>query len=127
MRNPYAQQGSLEEAWQSGFEGRPAPAYRGSPYAKAYEEGVNAAAHARRVLPDGLDNITKLRTTIHRSRENSVALLGGGNVTVMDSTLVDRIQAVLFEANMVQQAAANNAPLDEIKQRLVALDLAACV
>lgn len=94
-------------------------------YNEAYEEGVNAAAYAQRVALQGLDNITKLRAAIHRARENSVALLGGGNATVMDSTLVDRIQAVLLEVNMIQQAAANNAPLDEIKQRLAALDLAA--
>lgn len=44
--NPYKSQGSLEEAWQRGFEGRPCLAYPGSNYAKVYAEGQVARVKA---------------------------------------------------------------------------------
>lgn len=44
VENPYKAQGSLEEAWQRGFDGRPCLAYPGSNYAKVYAEGQAARA-----------------------------------------------------------------------------------
>jgi hypothetical protein len=41
-RNPYAAQGSLAEAWQRGYEGRPMLASPGSNYARVYREGKRA-------------------------------------------------------------------------------------
>jgi hypothetical protein len=70
-------------------------------------------------------SVTKLRAAIHKARENSVALLGGGNVTVMDSTLVDRIQAVLLECDFLQHDAANNAPRVSLTDRAAAIERAA--
>lgn len=37
--NPYPGKGSITEAWQRGFEGRPMLAHSGSVYASAYAEG----------------------------------------------------------------------------------------
>lgn len=41
-QNPYAAQGSLAEAWQRGYEGRPMLASSGSNYARVYREGKRA-------------------------------------------------------------------------------------
>lgn len=53
--NPYAAQGSLSEAWQRGYDGRPLLAYPGSDYAKAYAEGKAArkSDDADGVMVDG--------------------------------------------------------------------------
>lgn len=42
--NPYSGKGSMREAWQRGFEGRPMLAHPGSDYARAYAEGQTARA-----------------------------------------------------------------------------------
>jgi hypothetical protein len=40
--NPYAGNGSMEEAWLRGYEGRPMLAAPGSDYARAFEDGKTA-------------------------------------------------------------------------------------
>ena len=50
--NPYENQGSLTEAWQRGFDGRPMLAYPGSNYAKAYAEGQSARAAIAKATGD---------------------------------------------------------------------------
>ena len=42
--NPYSGMGSMQEAWQRGFEGRPMLAHKGSNYARVYADGRAAAA-----------------------------------------------------------------------------------